>query len=135
MMSNANDNDSGTDMKAPPPTSSKSTTADGRQRMHGDIIEQSQYDNSNITTNNTPTAVVVDAPSSSEPQPSSSTTPTHIVDSTQTYIVNAESQLVGTAAAAAIAPQPPQWRFVSRAKKTEGFSSVYAGLPVRGEFD
>lgn len=131
-MSNANDNDSKTDMKAPSPISK--STADGRQRMHGDDIEQS-HDNSNITTNKAPTAVAVDAPSSSIPQPSSSTTPTHIVDSTQTYIVNAESQLVGTAAAAAIAPQPPQWRFVSRAKKTEGYSSVYAGLPVRGEFD
>ena len=32
-----------------------------------------------------------------------------------------------------IAPDPPQWRFVRKAKKTEGYSSDYAGLYVRGK--
>ena len=31
-----------------------------------------------------------------------------------------------------IAPDPPQWRFVRNAKKTEGYSSDYAGSYVRG---
>ena len=32
-----------------------------------------------------------------------------------------------------IAPDPPQWRFVRKAKKTEGYSSDYAGSYVKGE--
>ena len=32
-----------------------------------------------------------------------------------------------------IAPDPPQWRFVRKAKKTEGYSSYYAGSYVKGE--
>ena len=31
-----------------------------------------------------------------------------------------------------IAPDPPQWRFVRKAKKTEGYSSDYAGSYVKG---
>ena len=124
-MKNTNKDDSkaADDMMNTPSSTSKSTPADG-QRMH----DEQQKSRDNSTSIKTSTA---DAPSSSS---SSSTTQHNIVDSTQTHIVNAESQLTGTAAAATIAPQPPQWRFVSRAKKTEGYSSVYAGLPVRGEY-
>ena len=30
-------------------------------------------------------------------------------------------------------PETPRWRFVTQAKKTEGYSSIYAGSVVKGE--
>ena len=51
---------------------------------------------------------------------------------TMTMPLSADDTPKSPVSPSSIAPDPPQWRFVRNAKKTEGYSSDYAGSYVKG---
>ena len=56
--------------------------------------------------------------------------PSVLLSATQ---AQAQTMQQETATDKSTAPEPPQWRFVSKAKSTEGYHSKFAGSYVRGE--
>ena len=73
-----------------------------------------------ITTTTTSNAI--------KSEDSDSDVPSILLSATQAQAMQQE-----TAPDKSTAPEPPQWRFVSKAKSTEGYHSKFAGSYVRGE--
>ena len=65
-----------------------------------------------------------------KPEDSDSDVPSIVLSATQ---AQAQAMQQETAPDKSTAPEPPQWRFVSKAKSTEGYHSKFAGSYVRGE--